>query len=147
MIEMLPDMRKKLRALLVHHEGLRTFPYEDTRGNLTIGIGRSLSTRGITENEAFVMLDDDMMYFTDKLNNLFPWFNQLDENRQVALIDMAFNCGINGILGFHEMLDAFDKKDYYRAADEVLHSKWAEQVGQRSFDIATIIETGDINSI
>lgn len=144
---MLPDMRTKLRALLVKHEGLKTQPYTDQTGHITIGIGRNLSVRGITETEAFTMLDDDMMYFTDKLATTFSWFSSLDENRQVALIDMAFNLGLNGLLEFKNMLAAIEKQDYQLAAICMMQSKWALQVGNRAVDLSNIIRTGTLDAL
>lgn len=137
------EMRNKLRALLLKHEGLRKFPYTDTTGHLTIGVGRSLSVRGISEHEAFILLDDDMMWFTDKMTVTFPWFVTLDENRQLALIDMAFNLGMNGFLEFHEMIHALDRHDFDRAAECLLDSKYAGQVGERAVELANIIKTGE----
>ena len=40
-----------LHALLEGHEGRRAFPYRDSVGKLTIGVGRNLSDRGLSEGE------------------------------------------------------------------------------------------------
>jgi lysozyme len=144
---MLPEIRTRLRALLIKHEGLREFPYTDSTGRVKIGVGRNLTSRGISEAEAFILLDDDMMFFYDKLSSSFPWFNDLDENRRAALIDMAFPLGWNGFLEFRNMINALEKQDYALAALCMLQSRWASQEQQRAVDLAAIIRSGDINAV
>lgn len=139
-----PEARIKLRALLIEHESCRLFPYTDTTGHLTIGVGRNLTDRGISTNEALYLLDDDISYFTIKLNHYLDCFSKLDENRQIALIDMCFNLGVQGFLGFHRVISALEDGDYPRAAAEMLDSKWATQVGDRAINLAKIIRTGEI---
>lgn len=141
---MTPEGRQKLKTLLVQHESYKQFPYSDVTGHITVGIGRNLSDRGISTTEAFYLLDDDIIYFSSKLNHYLPFFGILEENRQIALIDMCFNLGVQGFLNFKQMIIALEAYDYERAAYEMLNSKWAEQVGERAACLANIIKTGEI---
>lgn len=141
---MSPEGKQKLKSLLIGHEKYVQFPYSDTTGHLTIGIGRNLSDRGISTSEAFYLLDDDILYFNSKLLHYLDCFSKLSENRQIALIDMCFNLGVQGFLGFKEMISALERHDYSLAADEMLKSKWYEQVGQRAITLADIIRTGEL---
>lgn len=139
---MTPESRQKLRGLLLQHESFRQFPYTDTTGHLTIGIGRNLDARGISQNEAFTLLDDDIQYFSSKLNSILPFFDSLDEIRQIVLIDMCFNLGVNGFLEFKDMLACLDQKDYEGATQALLHSKAATQCPDRYQTLAVIMRTG-----
>ena len=141
---MTPEARLKLKQLLVQHESYKQFLYVDSTGHSTIGIGRNLTDRGISTTEAFYLLDDDILYFSSKLNHFLPFFSVLDENRQIALIDMCFNLGVQGFLNFKNMIAALESHDYERAAKEMLDSKWHEQVGDRATTLANIIRTGEI---
>ena len=141
---MTPEGKQKLRALLIQHESYRQFPFTDSTGHLTIGIGRNLIDRGISSTEAFYLLDDDVLYFSNKLCHFLPSFSKLSEPRQIALVDMCFNLGIQGFLNFKEMIAALEVHDYVRAADEMLSSKWAEQVGERATCLANIMRTGEL---
>lgn len=141
---MTPEARTKLKQLLVQHESYRQFPYSDTTGHITVGIGRNLSDRGISTTEAFYLLDDDIIYFYGKLSHFLPWFIKLSENRQIALVDMCFNLGIQGFLNFHETIAALESGDYEKASDNMLLSLWAKQVGERATTLANIIRTGEI---
>lgn len=141
---MTPEAKQKLKALLVQHEAYKQFPYSDTTGHLTVGIGRNLTDRGISTTEAFYLLDDDILYFTSKLMHYLNFFTELSENRQIALIDMCFNLGVQGFLHFKNMILALEAHDYGRAADEMLKSKWADQVGERATKLANIMRTNEL---
>lgn len=141
---MTPDARLKLKQLLVQHEACKLYPYSDSVGKLTIGVGRNLSDRGISEMEAFYLLDDDMSYFYGKLLHFLPWFSKLDENRQIALCDMCFNLGVQGFLNFHDTIAALESGNYVLAADHMMESLWAAQVGERATCLANIIRTGEL---
>lgn len=141
---MMPEAKQKLKGLLFLHEKYRQFPYTDSTGHLTIGIGRNLVDRGISTSEAFYLLDDDIFYFNNKLNHYLSFFGTLSENRQIVLIDMCFNLGIQALLGFKEMISALESHDYDRVAQEMLDSKWAEQVGDRAILLAEIMRTNEL---
>ena len=142
------DDRKKLRVLLISHEGFSQYPYEDSvQKKITIGYGRNLTDRGITSSEAMEMLNNDIEYFVDRLRNRFAFFDQLDEVRKIVLIDMCFNLGINGLLGFVNMLLAIEKHDYKQAAVEMLASEWAKQVKGRARQLANMMMSGKITGV
>ncbi len=141
---MTPEAKIKLKHLLISHEKYVQFPYVDTTGHLTVGIGRSLTTRGISEIEAFYLLDEDILYFTSKLNHYLNFFSKLSENRQIALIDMCFNLGVQGFLNFKEFILALEAENWERAAEELRNSKWYEQVGERGSQIENIVLTGNL---
>ena len=140
--EMKPETRQKLKALLLHHESFREYPYLDSTGHLTIGIGRNLSNRGISYTEAIALLDDDISYFDSNLSRLLYFFSSLDETRQIALIDMCFNLGIHGFLAFKNMLHYLEEKDFDNAAEEILNSKAAKQNPDRYKQLADMMRTG-----
>ena len=141
---MTPEAKQKLKSLLVKHEELKQFPYVDTTGHLTIGIGRNLSTRGISVNESLYLCDDDILYFIDKLNHFVSFYNLLSDNRKIVLIDICFNVGFNGLLNFKDMLAALEAFDFEKAADEIINSKAAEQCPERYSQLATIMRTDEL---
>lgn len=136
--------KMQLKHMLIRHEVVRLKPYRDTLGKLTIGVGRCLDTKGITNAEAMQLLDNDIADVFNDLMARTSWFRFLDPARQVAMCDMAFNLGINGVLNFHDMCAALERKDYNTAAKEMLDSLWHKQVGKRAEELAEIIKTGKI---
>jgi lysozyme len=128
---------------LKEHEGLRLKPYTDTVGKLTVGWGRNLTDVGISEREAGLMLTNDIERATAQCRQSFDWFDSLDVTRQDAIVNLAFNLGIDGLKGFHDMLAAVEKQDWKLAANELLDSQWAKQVQKsRVDDLAGAIEFG-----
>ena len=135
-------VEEKLIRLLITHEGLRLKPYRDTRGKLTIGVGRNLDDVGITEEEALYLLKNDIKRVLDFLKERLPYWNGLTETRKMALVDMCFNLGPGGFLSFKRMLRALEREDYERAAREMLDSRWARQVGRRAEELAEMMREG-----
>lgn len=131
-----------LRTQLIKHEGLRLKPYRDTVGKLTIGVGRNLTDNGITAKEAMALLEDDIANAVADLRQHFAWFDSLDDVRQRVLADMCFNLGIWRLGAFARMLKAIQAGDYAVAAQEMLESRWAQQVGGRAHTLAAMMTTG-----
>jgi lysozyme len=127
---------------LIMHEGLKLRPYKCSAGKLTIGIGRNLEDRGITKEEAIYLAKNDIQGVEQALA-LNHWYATLDPIRQKVIIDMAFNMGINGLLKFKKMILAIERRDFVKAADEMLDSLWAEQVGVRAKRLAEMMRNGE----
>lgn len=130
-----------LHSLLIH-EGLRLHPYTDTEGKIGIGIGRNLTDTGISEDEAFGLCQNDIARAADALDTNIPWWSSLDDARQNVLAEMCFNLGWQGLSKFRRMLDAAEHHDFNRAADEMMQSVWATQVGQRAVELTHVMRTG-----
>ena len=131
-------MTRQLRL----HEGERLKPYRCTAGKLTIGVGRNLDDRGITREESAMLLANDIAAEERELLRALPWVAMLDEVRQRVLLDMSFNMGIVGLLGFKRTLATIQAGEYQAAATMMLDSKWAKQVGQRAERLSRMMATG-----
>ena len=136
----------KLVEQLKRDEGVVRHAYKDHLGYLTIGIGFL-----IDERKGGYMPDEVMEFWLgyeiekrrEALNKALPFFNSLDEARQGALINMAYQLGVNGVLAFKKMLHSMHRGDYDIAAKEALDSRWATQTPERAKRIAKQIETGE----
>jgi len=133
----------KLIEQLKRHEGIRLKPYKCTAGKLSIGIGRNLEDIGITEKEAEVLLLNDIEEAKKQLLHHMPWTKDLDEVRFSALLNFVFNVGIGTTLKFVNAMGQLKEGNYAMAAQELLDSRWAKQVGKRSEEIARQLETGE----
>ena len=133
----------RIKEQLVRHEGLRLKPYRCTAGKLTIGIGRNLDDCGISQAEAYVMLINDIMNCEKQLQSKIPdIYNGLDEVRKSVLLNMCFNLGISGLLGFKNTLEFIKVGDWERAANNMLVSRWAKQVGRRAIELSELMRKG-----
>lgn len=130
-----------LRSDLMRDEGVRLKPYTCTAGKVTIGVGRNLTDKGLSQAEALSLLDHDINECLTDLRGM-PWFVVLDPVRQRALVNMRFNLGAAGLQGFKRFLAAMGSHDYVTAKRELIASKWAGQVPARAYRIARAIETG-----
>ena len=55
---------------------------------------------------------------------------------------MAFNLGVPRLCKFKNMWAAIHEKDFDTAAEEMLDSRWAEQVKGRATELAEMMKTG-----
>ncbi|WP_237575959.1 glycoside hydrolase family protein [Mycetohabitans sp. B8] len=130
-----------LLSELSRDEGRRLKPYLDTVGKTTIGVGRNLTDVGIADSECDLLLENDVLRSVTWLDRHLPWWRSLDAVRQRVIINMAFNLG-DKLLTFANTLAAMQRGDYAAAADGMLASKWATQVGTRAHRLASLMRTG-----
>lgn len=123
------------------HEGLKLKPYRDTKGVLTIGVGRNLEAKGISQDEALFMLRNDIREAVGQLEQ-YDWYSKLDPIRQKVIVDMCFNLGLDGLLRFRQMIAAVEAGDFRAAADQMVNSAWYQQVGARSRRLERMMRTG-----
>lgn len=123
-------MKDNLKRVIVDHEGRNKFPYVDTKGNITIGIGYNLTGRGMPDSWIDEQYDNYVNDLYRQLSQDFPWYDDLCEPRKIVLIDMCF-MGYEKFNKFHNMLNALSLGDYKTAADEMINSEWANDVGER----------------
>jgi lysozyme len=133
----------RLKRLLTKHEDRRAKPYRDSLGKLTIGIGRNLDDRGLSDAEIDFLFANDIASVQRDLTANLPWVKTLDDTRQCVFADMCFNLGISRLLGFRNMLAAAQRGDFATAANEMLNSQWAHQVGARATELANLMRLGD----
>lgn len=134
--------REQLKKQLIADEGIRFKPYRDTVGKLTIGVGRNLDDVGLTNAEVMFMLDCDISKLEIEMFREFPWAKGMSDIRQQVLANMLFNVGLTRLKGFRKMLAFMQAGKYNEAANEMLDSKWAKQVGLRANRLAIMMRNG-----
>lgn len=93
--------------------------------------------RSLLDIDTIPTENDDIPYFMTKLSQL-AFFNELSENRKLALIALCFVYGFQGILNQTSLMLAIESQDFERAYDELLKQ------GLRYFDIANAIKDDKI---
>ncbi|MBU9469118.1 glycoside hydrolase family protein [Burkholderia multivorans] len=131
----------KLKAELTLDEGRRSRIYVDTVGKVSGGIGRNLTDKGFRDNEIDLMYQNDVAETEAWLDRNLPWWRSLDPVRQRVMMNMAFNMQ-GKLLTFVNTLAAIKRGDYATAADGMLASKWATQVGARATRLADMMRSG-----
>lgn len=112
-------------------EGCPRYPYTDTRGCLSIGIGRNLTGNGLSVAEVNFLFANDVAACCADLDAHAPWWRSLTAIRQRVMINLCFNMGWSRLSLFTHFLAAMQARDWASAAYELRDSKWFEQVGTR----------------
>lgn len=105
---------------------------DNIKGLITVGYGRNLMGRGLSEEEALYLLQNDVDECLQELPLTYPWFNNLSDNRKMAMIDLRFNMGAYKLSQFKKFLAAMSAGDWVTASAELMDSAYAKQVGQRA---------------
>lgn len=136
-----------IAGMLIEDEGLRLKPYRCPAGKLTIGVGRNLDDVGITQEEAMLLLDNDLNVCRNDLRGLFggDLWDTMAVARRAALTNMRFNLGAAGFRNFVGMIEAVRAGKWSQASAEALDSKWAREDVQppRSQRIARMLASGE----
>ena len=133
----LPNLLKDLKR----DEGWSATPYKDSEGILTIGYGYNLENP-MPEPLGHMILLYKVTEVIEGLDKNIYWWRTLSDNRQNVLINMVYNLGISRFLGFKKTLAALKDHKYDIAAEEMLNSKWAKQVGKRATRLAEAMRGG-----
>tara|TARA_S200002703_G_scaffold154437_1_gene157200 strand:- start:36 stop:467 length:432 start_codon:yes stop_codon:yes gene_type:complete len=141
------DFRERLAEKLEAEEGCELMPYhcpevEGGGNRLSIGVGRNLEERGITHEEAMVLLQTDIDITLQEIKSNFPWSEDLSDNRRLVLADMCFGLGITKLKKFKLMLAALEAGDYEEAARQLKDSLYARQLVNRSERNAALLLEG-----
>ena len=134
-----------LKSQLLREEGAESCAYQDSLGYWTIGVGRLIDKKKggrLTDEEIDYLLLNDIKECTADLDKNLPWWRSLTDARRRVLVNMRFNLGMAGLLGFKNTLKFIETGDYAKAASNMLLSKWAKQVGQRANRLAAMMEKG-----
>jgi len=125
-------------------EGWSPKPYTDSTGHLTIGYGTNIERISTKEGKLLLVarITDILRYDIPNL----PEYEGLSDNRKAVYLDMLYNLGLKKFKGFKKMRHAVINERWGEAADQILDSLYAEQVGkekgQRAYENARLMRQG-----
>lgn len=142
---------KRLETRVMQDEGFRARPYLDTVGVPTIGYGSTrllgspirMDQGAISADAARQQLRADLWGAILDAQDLFPRFEEMNSVRQEVIANMAYNIGRNRLSGFVKLREAADQLDYEWMAEEMVDSRWFEQVGDRAKRLVAAMRMGD----
>ncbi len=139
-------MRAELDRQLRGDEGSRACVYKCSEGWYTIGVGRLVDSRkpgaGLRDHEITYLLQNDIDDRIEALTRRLPWFQNLDDARKGVLLNMSFQMGVEGLLGFERTLALVRDGQYDLAAHAMGQSKWAQQTPARAARMAEQMRCG-----
>lgn len=145
------DMPRTIRLIQLE-EGCRLRAYKDSRGFYTAGWGYCLEAHGYSPEEAASLvwtqaqadaaLHDEIDQVLHQLDQRWPDWRQLDDVRQAAIISSVYQLGAPGAAKFLATIAALRARDWDKAADQMLASRWAKQTPKRVQRNAAMIRSG-----
>lgn len=145
-----PNLKTLIEDDLVRHEGYVERIYLDHLGFKTFGVGHLVTMSDIEYTwpvDTPVSKERIEQCFKQDLDNaiaecerLFPDLYVHPENVQRVLVNMTFNLGVPKLKRFKRLREAVSERDYAKAAEEMIDSKWYGQVGRRSKELVRLME-------
>ena len=161
----------KINDYIKHWEGFSNKYYLCQSNKLTIGYGRNvtdnpisydeyimlfpllsrseamiaIAIEGISEYQAAKLLAGFIVSEIKYLMRKYRWFRQLSYLRKMVILDMIYNIGLDGFMGFKKMIKALKRGDYARASNEIEDSRYYFQVGDRAKSNTYIMFFNDID--
>ena len=132
----------KLREEIKYDEGSVNEIYLDHLGLATFGIGHLVTEwdeeygwevgTPVSEDRCNEVFDSDIQVVLSDCEHLYPDFNELPEEVQRIIANMMFNMGRPRLSKFKGMKSGVDARDWQKAADEMVDSRWYRQVTNRA---------------
>ena len=132
----------KLREEIKYDEGSVNEIYLDHLGLATFGIGHLVTEwdeeygwevgTPVSEDRCNEVFDTDIQIVLSDCQHLYPDFDDLPEEVQRIIANMMFNMGRPRLSKFKGMKAGVDARDWNKAADEMVDSRWYRQVTKRA---------------
>lgn len=145
-------MNLSIEDIIKLHEGFSKYPISDSYGTIQIGYGYNLSINGLPKDICDELLRRKIFEIIIQLRDKIPFWDKVDIVRQQVLIDMSYQLGVNGLLGFRKMLKFLElgvktgkQGYYYNAGMEIIDSKYAKQTRKRALECSEAMQNGKWN--
>ena len=133
---------QRLREDLETDEGVKYEIYLDHLGYPTFGIGHLIreddpehgeaTGTEVSESRVAEAFEQDVQTVLSDCAKLYSNFDELPEEAQLVIANMMFNLGYPRLSAFKGMKAGVDARDWNRAADEMIDSRWYKQVTNRA---------------
>lgn len=122
---------KALTDELTLDEGKSHAPYIDTKGFVTIGIGRNLTSNGLSDTEIALLFANDVRACCTVLDTHITWWRSLPQPAQRVILNLCFNMGWPTFSQFNTFLQCMQTHQWHVAADDLTTTLWYKEVGTR----------------
>lgn len=129
-------------AVLRRHEGFKGTPYRDTVGVLTVGYGWNLESDPMYREAAEAQMICKLRDLEARLMSDYDWYPNLTQARKDVVLNMCYNLGVEGFAKFRNTIYLIQNSKFEEASLEMLKSKWAQQVGNRSVTLSNNLRSG-----
>jgi len=139
------ELKEIIKEDLIKHEGFKDEIYLDTEGLATFGIGHLVTEDDmehgwpvgspITPERIDNVFEEDLATAVTDANALFLNLDSQPDQVQRVVVNMAFNLGRSRLGKFKKMITAVNEGNYIEAANQMVDSRWYNQVGNRSVEL------------
>lgn len=133
---------EQLREEIAVDEGVKYEIYLDHLGLPTFGIGHLVRDddpesgqpvgTAVSEDRVNECFDKDVEIVIDDCRQLYEDFDDLPGEAQLIIANMMFNMGRPRLSKFKGMKAGVDARDWNEAADQMVDSRWYDQVTNRA---------------
>jgi lysozyme len=129
--------RSELIESIKVNEGFEGYEYMDSLQNPTIGYGTLLP---LTEVEATLLLKHRLDVMSAHIKSRWNAFGRMSPDVQTMVLEMCYQMGVGGFMGFKKMIRALEKGDHDEAYKEGMDSKWAIQTPNRAKRVLSVLK-------
>lgn len=132
----------QLRQEIEADEGCKYEIYKDHLGYLTFGIGHLIKESdpehgqeegtAVSEERVAKAFQEDIDQVLADCDKLYSDYEELPEEVRLIIANMMFNLGYPRLSAFKGMKAGVDARDWNKAADEMVDSRWYKQVPNRA---------------
>jgi len=132
----------RLREDLEDDEGVKYEIYLDHLGYATFGIGHLVREEdpeygwevgeSVSEERVAEAFESDIRITIADCERLYEDFHDLPDEAKLIIANMCFNLGYPRLSAFRGMKAGVDARDWNKAADEMVDSRWYRQVPNRA---------------
>ena len=133
---------EQLRQEIESDEGCKYEIYKDHLGYLTFGIGHFVKESdlehgqeegtAVSEERVAKAFQEDIDQVLADCDKLYDDYEELPEEVRLIIANMMFNLGYPRLSAFKGMKAGVDARDWNKAADEMVDSRWYKQVPNRA---------------
>ena len=143
------ELFDQIKEDLVRHEGYVTEIYLCSENIPTFGIGHMVTEQDmeftwpvgtpVADERILQVFHDDCMIAVKDAESVVDDLHSHPDDVIRVLVNMAFNIGRPRLSRFKKMLTAVNDKDYKVASQEMIDSRWYNQVGRRSVELTEVM--------
>ena len=126
---------------LAEDEGFSGVPYKCTADKTTIGFGFNLEAWPLTPAECLPILKSRADKVKADLANRIGFFYRLPEAAQDVLVNMGYQMGVAGVMGFKKTLEYMRDGRWEDAYHEMQRSDWVKDTPNRCRRLADVIRS------
>ena len=123
------------------HEGYKPTVYKCTAGVDTIGVGFAIKDLHLSEEVCDLILKEKLEVLEERFENKFDWFAESPVEVRNVMLNMAYQLGFSGFCKFKKTIALFEEREWEKASEEMLDSKWAKQTPNRANELSEIIKS------